>query len=479
MQQTFGPGDLTSQNDSARLFTRDNGAGTKDYLSLTKPGTTGTFNLEYVGGGQWLREIDEGTRIRGIANVFTYGIETSDANVPRVGAAVFNVGLAGTSGPKAYVGSGELSADFWSGQVLARVQVRETEDGVLSPLMSQFLGTGKISTSENLFSGEFTLSTVENYRGKLDGRFYGPNSEEVGVAFAGFGSSPGEGMSGYLIGRRDPALNGENISLTSIFTSQIFTGQGVNTTFATSIATGAYLDAGPFERGLSSLSVTPDLFYMNPCCGPEDSFGRVFDNIFEFPIIDPRFRLFINAEDRRLSLYRVGADNPELQLTYTSFALYEEVSLDAGLDRETTRRAYLPWGIQATNMPATGAAAYNGKVYGLGTSDSAVYDLTGDASLTVNFGSLILTGQINPLGRNLANDNMVDFGSFSLDPILMQQDGKFDGVFDGAAGSQFAGALYGEGGKEFGAVFSGISGADPAFAGDPVALTGVAIGRTD
>jgi hypothetical protein len=117
----------------------------------------------------------------------------------------------------------------------------------------------------------------------------------------------------------------------------------------------------------------------------------------------------MNGQNFTLKLYKVGASNTEVALTYASFGEYWTIN-KAGANNIEFREFFV-YGVPTPNGLIglrTGSGQYEGKVYGaaLNKTLGGTYDVTGTSAFNVNFDSDTMSGkfslQATPLGASPA-----------------------------------------------------------------------------
>ena len=453
--QTFANADIASQNADQVTYARKKG-DTEDSLLLTKAGTSGALNYQYVGSGFWQRTRQGSSKVDGTIDAFTYGVETPDANVPRSGAGTYDVVLLGSGGLTSYAGAGNLSVDFGSGQMLVDVGVSESwSDGTSWFFPSAFRGSGAMA-SGNAFSGKFSLATTTGFNGTFDGRFYGPASEEVGAAFYGDGTFGNGGIVGTLMGRK--GTTGVNTTLVNLNVSQDFVLYASQMGVHESTADGTLMGYSWPARDGADLRYEAD--------GRSWSYSDSYDRTVRFlasqaaASADGRFTTYDNGAGASLNLYRVGSANPEIKLTYASFGYYQQANPNGAVDGWGTYREYFHFGVPTVSFPSSGTATYTAKLIGIGANTTDGFDLSGTAHMSVNFGNAAsLAGTLDISGANRANGGIVDFGRFGFS--ASQTGARFTGNidFDRFRGSAWLdGSFYGPNAAEMAAMFGGVQG---------------------
>jgi hypothetical protein len=136
------------------------------------------------------------------------------------------------------------------------------------------------------------------------------------------------------------------------------------------------------------------------------------------------------------SVLQPRSTNPEIQLTYTTFAFYSDA------DAAGQPHGVVAFGVPtpSANVPVTGSATYNAQAYGtLYASDLAV---RGSVSLQFNFGAGTLAGSFDPyiadylagntpLGHYDFTNTVYGVGSATFSGELSKAGGGDHGTFDG------------------------------------------------
>lgn len=476
--QGFSPDDLRSDDGSARIYERVSG-NRSEALLLTDAGTSGELT-QYVGGGLYLNALTTTSAVEATAAAFTYGVETPDGSVPVSGGANYGVALVGTNGQWSYAGLGTMAVDFMIGDFRITLDVQEIDpEGTIFDGFYPFRAEGAL-TGPNAFSGDFTLDTYERYRGTLNGRFYGPEAQEVGAAFAGNGHSD-TAIVGFLIGRIAPIATGPNLSVANLWADQDYHLDASASEYYETVDGTGVLRNSPDSGGGLALSVdaaTGDLTLID-----SGTWRYVFSAGSGTVSADGRYLEYDLGDERFVRLYRAGSDNSELALTYASFAVVDEVryrDVDLGTYR---MRTYVPFGTPTLLRPASGAATYHGIVAATGTSQQHVYDLDGSANFAVDFGSDALTGGIDLSGTERYSGALVTIapitfnGSIDWEGSYFSAEARTDWS-DMVEGYLF-GNFYGPGAEELMAVMQGVIAKDPLASDLPLDVSGVIVAKKD
>lgn len=442
--QAFGPGDVQSSDDFDTVYLKV--ASTRDRLTLIKAPYSGGPASKYVAAGFWQRNSLSDTQQDTLFGTFTYGQNTPAAAVPRTGTAAFDIEVFGLSTfpgyePRQFQGSGKFSTDFGAGVFSAQAYVTEYE--VTSGAGTVGGGIEMISgghlNSGGTFTGNVLLgSSNGSIGGSLSGRFYGPNADEVGASFTG--GKDGTAVAGSFWGPRSDA-KADNLTLTNLTQSQLFYTQfGSNTvgqlnlqnseTFTYSPPTSAY-NGGQFTINDKVTSSDPSF----------TTYRKSFAGSFE-------------AQDVTLELYKPGAVNTELALTYASFGHWSTLTSQYGGSAPVNQ-----WFAYGLETPARllsgkiGTGHYEGVVYGSGNQNNAVLAVKGTSTFDVDFSAQSLSGALAMTGASGSGGGTVDFGSFDFKGKLAgygagstftlnkggQAAGQLDTRFFGPDGDEIAG----------------------------------------
>jgi hypothetical protein len=470
--QTFGPdhADSGQSNGARSVYTRVSGNVT-DTLTLTKPGTSGP-TYQYVGGGLWQHETDNGTTRDYRLAAFAYGVETPNSVLPRTGSASYAVTLSGAMAwgtNVAMEGEGTLQANFASGSLLTEGELRSVSLQTGSVLETfSFTGNANISSSTNGFSGEFDFARVGQspFEGSMSGQFYGPQAQEVGAAWYAVDAN-GKTAAGTILGRVDPNAPILDPTLTnlqqdlSIFAPQASNDYWLSVNGSAAEPLGATSGMVTFSYDAETKSYGFQIpGELNYTFGPGQRVAAQSNSrfsVFEIPggASEPSYRL---------RLYNPGTGNTELALTYASFGHWRQTNLvqDTGRGQSDT---YFIWGIKtdATLMPRTGTAHYAGILHGTGVTTAAngpLWTLTGTSAFDLDFASLIFTGSLD-IDGSASNGQTRDFGTYNINlgGINIFDAALSGDILNGASQTvgTFQGQLFGPEAEELGGVFRIVS----------------------
>lgn len=484
---TFTPADLVDSG-SADFMSFEKPGTTDQALTLTRPGTTGPLTYQYVGGGAWERATLDGDQLDFTYDPFTYGVATPDTALVRNGNGIYAVSLVGARAmelPYAMAGNGELQVDFLSGAlsssgVLTSIDV---ETGLILGI-GVYHGSAQLSSTANSFAGDFAMDDGKRFNGGWEGRFYGPNAEEVGAVWH-MSSENGEVAAGYLIGREDPEGTLVNTSVDPLLFSETFThrfsqlgfedlGDGTSGSDSTLFRSSADL---AFDASDGSFT------YRDTAAGIETRFrtgdivpGETDSAVTVYQVTGT------DGVPYKLTLNKPGAGNPTIALSYASFGHWQQLQSPAGdrVDR------WFAWGVRTNGLQIpTGTGTFDGIILGTGAKFAAgpIYALSGDAHFAMDFGASSFTGSMHPVGTNQADGSTRDFGTFTFDRGAIDLDAGLTADIVNGANTYlgfFEGALYGPNASEVAGSF-GMQTEPTSSVGKPSAdasyLSGVIVGR--
>jgi len=469
---TFAPADRqTGSVTGETKYIRRTG-DVSSYLTLVTTPYYGTASNRYVGMGYAQRNTRLGDRQDTAFTTFTYGLDTPASGVPRTGAGTFATdvfGLASFPGaePDVFQGRGRFDVDFINGLFSTATSVTRT--GLISGSSTvggglDLTGGGRLAATNGTFTGDVVYSSSgRQIGGQLNGRFYGPNADEIGASFSG-SASDGSAFNGALTGQRDATLSAVNTSFARLMTSQLFYADATTLTVSTPRTGGTpTVSDYPGQLGTAvSRSQFTDNTSGNVSFGPPTSNMAGGDyTVTSIVAGDPNFTSYartIAGQSTQLQLYKTGSDNRELALTYASFGKYS-TSTDASVSfYAEANRVFFVYGF---NTPSglfanrTGAASYAGVAYAAGAdANGTFYDVTGTAKMSVDFGAQSLSGNLALAGSNGATK--IDYGAFGFAGKLNSYASSGNADIKGNAGTSIGSMLvnfYGPSANEAAGVF--------------------------
>ena len=406
--QTFGQADIKSNDPGQTLYQKSDGTN-RDYLTLVKIPYTGTQATQYVGLGYWQRNVLADTRQDTNYTAFTYGLPTAAAAVPRTGIGVFGIdafGFASKPGsePISFQGHGQFSVDF--GAAIFTAQAYTTETGLVSGSSTSgggidLLAGGHLSSNGTFSGSALYESMLGSAGGSLSGRFYGPSAEELGASFNGQGAD-GLTAVGSFTGQRDSSAKPVNLTLTNMTQQQLFyTQYGGNLVGQLNWQNAETFTASPPTSDLygGQFTINDKVASTNP----------------NFITYRKTFTGTIGSEDVVLELFKPGAGNSELALTYASFGHW---SSSGSYGNNQPNDQFFTYGL---DTPArlltgkTGSGHYEGVAYGNAINGTGGrYDVHGSSRFDVNFTSQSYTGGMTISGTARGDGSAIDFGSFDF-----------------------------------------------------------------
>lgn len=199
---TFAKSEIDASQSSAMatVYAKRNGS-TTDFLTVTKPGTSGTLTYRYVGSAFWEHSVVGTNSGSGTVDALVYGAPTADAAVPRTGSAIYALDVLGVrttgAGTEPLVGSGTAAVEFASGQLVLTGTTIQT---LGQPFTDNFRGSGTLASAGNGFSGKVTFSDFQVETGDFKGQFFGPDAGEIGLSFAAKSSNPSNSYDSVAVG---------------------------------------------------------------------------------------------------------------------------------------------------------------------------------------------------------------------------------------------------------------------------------------
>jgi len=472
---TFLPANLDAaqSNSAVSVYAKTSGT-TTDTLTLTKPGTSGRFTYEFVGGGYFQRTIDGATAISGSIDAFSYGIETADASVPRTGLGHYAIDLIGaetvSNNVVGITGLGTMQVDFASGAVITHGRLDTAAPNPAGPTPNGYFSSeARLSSTANAFSGTFRYNNFQNFSGQINGRFFGPASQEVGAAFHA-ADTTGNIAVGTIIGRRDGVPAG-NATMTSLTSDEFFANDAAVLDTQIQGTTGQNNGAETFTNSSATSS---------PLIVNYDAAQRGYTLI-----ANGRSQYFLTDRfDRGAIVERFGGPNPN-SFFFSNYLAATQYVLGRRWYYATNGRLILTdtaFGIETPDaaLPRTGRAGYNIRLIG-SAADAGLPNLTdfgGTGVLEANFGTGAITASGNMEYREdyflSGRAPRTATGTFSLTSTLSGANNAFAGTirFDGIGNysGPLNGRFYGPAAEEVGGAFSATDGSGGVASG---VLTGI------
>ncbi|MDF7775049.1 hypothetical protein P1X14_07315 [Sphingomonas sp. AOB5] len=172
--------------------------------------TTDTgLNQSRVSYANWIRADSLTGQTRISTSVFGYYTLAGDVPTTgtatysaRIGGKIVRVGAGGTGTLAPLRGTVTITVNFATGEVTATLNTTVVVGGT-ETAYGTFTGTGAIPTGAQSFSGSF--GPTSPIPGTFQGRFYGTQGEQIGIAFAGLGSVGGfdTRVVGGIVGKKN------------------------------------------------------------------------------------------------------------------------------------------------------------------------------------------------------------------------------------------------------------------------------------
>lgn len=471
--------------------------GSERLTLVVTPYSSQTAN-QYVGMGYWQDNTVTGSVQHSTFDSFVYGFATPTSAVPHSGSANYVTdvfGLVATPGkePKAFSGPGTFQIDFLSGVFQTTAYVAEY--GLLSDSYGfggsiLFQGAGTL-TSGNGFSGNVSYTGFDGtVAGTMTGRFFGPDAQELGASFSA-DNAAGAIVTGSLTGRRDGTVPIATQTLTNVVANvslperfaEFSSGTDTSLTPAFRGSIGYNEPYGGkvqlFTNGDVSVRLTnsagPEvLLTAADRSASQRAHFTSYDKVVPESPLRPESLVHVD-------LYKPGAANGELALTYTSFGIWTEPYVNGTYSK--VRKDFFVYGFETPQWllsERTGTGRYDGIVYGSTTTSAGVLqDVGGTSRFDVDFGAQTYSGWLNltaagagsttPLGTWTFADSLVS-GQMTMTPLLK------DGV-PGVTSLEYNSInprFYGPNGQEIGATFT-IQDGYPTLGS--TAITGVTVAK--
>jgi hypothetical protein len=282
----------------------------------------------------------------------------------------------------------------------------------------------------------------------MTGRFYGPKGEEIGATFQG--GNGGLSVVGGLVGQLDDAYAPANLTLTNLTKQEYFYADygrgsigGINWQNAETFVAGA--PTSQFYGGQFTIA--------DKVSGPNPNFtyyAKTFSSSYD-------------SQDVRLSLFKPGATNTELALTYASLGLWSTAT-PWGAGGSVQSNMWFAYGFQTPSgflTPKTGTAQYQGIAYGTGQlivgpmgTPQTLYDVNGTSRFAVDFSAQTFSGSLDLKGTGQVAKDAIDFGRYAFDGKIFGSSSTLQGIIAGASNSEIGGRFYGPDGQEIAAPFN-------------------------
>ncbi|TCM34487.1 transferrin-binding protein-like solute binding protein [Novosphingobium sp. ST904] len=449
-----------------------------------------------------------------ILDAYVYGDETASSAVPRTGTGHYNARIGGAvleTGQQLQTldGTGRLAANLGTGTLSGSGDYQLSlfsPASMIVPAGSVYSGTDNgtwttsatISSTTNAIAGTFSLDGTKDYTGNLDARFYGAAGDQIGGTFL-LSSTTGGKANGYLIGSTDPAISPPtglaNITGTTLLHgigaevayrvninndySDNFAG-ATTTDYAVELSSGSPVGAIRVTRNSGS-----GTYAAMQSSDVDSATSNAERTVYRSGAVSSGGFSSYTAVDR----YIFDGKGGRIALTYSGFAKYVLAGGVTQSGAGNYNMGYIAYG-QATPkglMPTTGTASYTGVAHGsavIYNNDIRIdmYDVSGTSSLSANFGTGKISGQLALSGTNLANGRDLSFGTTSFAGTIgdvtadAQRVGGFSATRGGGLEGTLNGMFFGPNANEVGGNFN-FEYFSPSVGGGTVRGAFVAAGR--
>jgi hypothetical protein len=389
--------------------------------SLFSPG-----GLQFQTGGLFLNQSSGAMQV----DAFLFGADTLASALPRTGSGSYNAtvrGAVGNAGSKfqSLNGSGSLNTNFATGAISTLGTYRITDEigpgnwsGTGATVDNgSWTGTATLSSNANAYAGTIAFNGTKVYSGSLTGRFFGANADEFGAVFNAQATG-GATVVGTLQGARGQDTTASQLGLAGLTTLTALGGNSFGYIPARLPQIGAsdptvQVDYDPVAKTYVFKSITtgqtlgiPPIDQTVTAAQRDAARSNATFDYYTGPNLDAR-------------IYKFGPGNPDLVLTYTSFA---EITAPAAMPGQTaqTTTYYVPFGglTPQFQIPTSGTAVYNGIVFGrggggVGSGNWPDSQLSGTSQFTVNFGTGASTMALDLFGTD-KNNIRQGFGTFNF-----------------------------------------------------------------
>jgi hypothetical protein len=272
-----------------------------------------------------------------------------------------------------------------------------------------------------------------------------------------------------------------NVSLTNYVADQLFYTDQAMLSIGSSATPGVKAVNNRIVRGQVTRQLNGSVIF-----GPGDSRFAAAAFAASDQIADGRanyltYQKVVNGVTTTLSIFRPGAANTELALTYAGFGNWAGGAA-TGYD-PFDGRVYFTYGIETPRdllSRRTGTANYAGIARGAAAAtDGTTYDVTGSSQFAVDFGGQSYNGALQLAATASGGGTSRDLGNWTFADRLGYGQMVSTRLF-GPAGSvgsngSIAPRFYGPDGEEIGATFSLLTGAEGATG--TLAVVGAAVAK--
>jgi hypothetical protein len=441
------------------VYQRKSGAVTETFQlrkSDPRKSTEAELTFLYAGGIVTRRsEVTASGQAEG-AGAYTYGFQSPTSAIPASGTATYLVelqgALAGSSGVSATEGGGRLQIDYaagtvsGSGNIWTKVPLPHPGAAPYDFKDARTWHTqATLSSGTNGITGGFALDDMSHLsNGSINGRFYGPNLEELGATWKWTDSSNGDSFLGTMLGRDRNGVLPSN-PLNALASDESFATEAVQYDYIYKPGSGEYL-GDVSDLGARSLGF--QYFAFNQTFGFFPSVGTIkldptmksaaSDSIFDVYNFKVQPSALGPERPLEVRMLRPEASNPKIALTYTSFVQW---NAGPGVPAGSLAGADVTEGLIAFGratlrgaMPLSGSARYDGLIEGFtsvpkGSGTQSPYLIEGTLSMNYNFETANFAGSMMPLATDRISGKQYDLGAYGFSGLSLPGATTFQGNF--------------------------------------------------
>jgi hypothetical protein len=482
---TFLPADVQSSASGETRYART-ASYPRDYLTIVTTPYTGSTSNRYVALGYWQRNDVSGTNQTTSFDAFTFGFDTPVAGVPRTGSAswktdVFGLYTVPGQTPRTIQGSGDFTVNFAKALFTTTTSVTQYDfltGGSLSGGGVSVVAQGTIG-SGNSFSGNLAYGgTSGAVSGTINGRFYGPNGEEIGAAFHA-DNAAGATLNGALTGQRNPVTTPTNFTLDSITSDQLFYSIWGTLDQAVSASGTGFFAQNPLY-GQTIVKADGSFTIATPVSNMPSLTFTAADRIADTRANFISYQKTFDGAPVRVDLYRPSGSSGAIALTYAGFGSWARTAPDGAVTR--TINGYFAYGFATPRdilARRTGSGSYDGVAYGTaGAANGARYDVGGTSHFDVDFSNQRYSGSLTLNATPEGGGTAAALGAWQFGTNMLYGQLVSAALTNGGTSNpnnNISPQLFGPDGEEIAAPFTIATGA--SLNGQSLSIAGVAAAK--
>ncbi len=459
--------------------------------------------LSYVRTREWEYVSDGDSTTNYRLSYHTYGMPTADDNIIRGGTAGYKIVVNGVAAdnefrnPMRFSGIGDFFVDLATGEINAYTPLDIEEEAILSGMfgvstVGDWRFNGTLSSNANQFDGTVVMNGIGTYNGTGSGQFFGPAAQEVGGVFR-LTEADGNAAVGSFVGVNDDSVTNPNADDPGI----------LDLTEKTELEL-LYVDTRDSHGDLIRITYDPDAggydltFRLAGLTTAKERTAAINSGNLDASRSSDAVAYYTGEVTDRFdgdllpytaTATRLGGQNPDIQLSYTSI-------MDIIVENQPGGYSFRDYHVAATGLrsrivPRSGNGRYSAITRGfasVSTKDDTsknyeVYRIGGKATFLVDFSALSVMANIgNMRGVRISASNSGGqqariFDGFSVNAAITGT--NFATGFNGAMGpyqGSLSGAFFGPDAAEIGGVFeanSGLPNFDPLVIDIDAAFAGV------